>query len=64
MGDKQLSAVELAATVATKAHAHPLIFIKADKEAYHGKVVEIIDAVKKAGQVKYRLPSNRKGNNE
>lgn len=55
MGNKVISITDLTATVATKAHNSPLIFIKADKHSQHGKVVEVIDAVKRAGAGKISL---------
>ena len=61
VGDKAVSVGELAATVATKVHTHPLIFIKADKDAHHGKVVEVIDAVKRAGAGKISIAVEPKG---
>ena len=61
LGDKVISLGDLAATVATKAHNSPLIFIKADKDSQHGKVVEVIDAVKRAGASKISLAVDPKG---
>ena len=61
LGDKLISLGDLTATVATKAHTHPLIFIKADKNSQHGKVVEVIDAVKRAGASKISLAVDPKG---
>ena len=61
LGDKVISLGDLAATVATKAHNSPLIFIKADKHSQHGKVVEVIDAVKRAGAGKISLAVEPKG---
>ena len=61
VGDKMLSVAELAATVATKVHSHPLVFIKADKNTQHGRVVEVIDAVKKAGAEKISIAVEPKG---
>jgi biopolymer transport protein ExbD len=61
VGDKQLSVGELAATVATKVHTHPLVFIRADKDVHHGRVVEVIDAVKRAGADKISIAVDPKG---
>ncbi len=61
VGDKVLSVGELAATVAAKSHTNPLIFIKADKEARHGKIVEVMDAVKRAGAAKIAVAVDPKG---
>ena len=61
VGDKMLSVGELAATVATKVHSHPLVFIKADKNTQHGRVVEVIDAVKRAGAAKISIAVDPKG---
>ena len=61
LGDKLISLGDLAASVATKAHNSPLIFIKADKHSQHGKVVEVIDAVKRAGASKISLAVEPKG---
>ena len=61
LGDKLISIGDLAATVAAKAHNSPLIFIKADKHSQHGKVVEVIDAVKRAGAGKISLAVEPKG---
>ena len=61
VGSKRLTAGELAAMVAAKAHSQPLIFIKADKDTQHGKVVEVIDAVKKAGAAKISIAVDPKG---
>lgn len=61
VGGRQLSVAELAATVAAKLHNQPLVFIKADKDVQHGKVVEIIDAVKKAGAAKISIAVEPKG---
>ncbi|MBP2667229.1 MAG: exbD 3 [Firmicutes bacterium] len=61
VGDQQVSVGELAATVAAKVHSHPLVFIKADKDSHHGKVVEVIDAVKRAGAGKISLAVDPKG---
>ena len=56
LGDKLVSLGELASIVAAKGSTPPLIFIKADKDTQHGKVVEVIDAVKKAGAAKISIP--------
>ena len=61
IGDRPVGVGELAATVAAKAHTHPLIFIKADKEAKHGRIVEVIDAVKRAGAAKIAVAVDPKG---
>lgn len=61
VGNKRLTVGELAVMVATKAHSQPLIFIKADKDTPHGKVVEVIDAVKKAGAAKISIAVDPKG---
>lgn len=61
LGEKRVSIGELAAMVATKIHSHPLVFIKADKDTQHGKVVEVIDAVKKAGAAKISIAVEPKG---
>ena len=61
LGDKLISLNELAADVATKIHTHPLIFIKADKDTPHGKVVEVIDTVKRAGAAKISIAVDPKG---
>ena len=55
VGGQAVSLAELAKDVATKAHSQPLVFINADKEAQHGKVVEVIDAVKRAGAAKISI---------
>lgn len=61
LGDKLISLSDLTATVATKAHKSPMVFIKADKHSQHGKVVEVIDAVKRAGAGKISLAVDPKG---
>ena len=61
VGDQAVSISELAEAVAVKAHSHPLVFINADKDAQHGKVVEIIDAVKRAGAAKISIAVEPKG---
>ena len=61
LGDRQVSMEELAASVATKVHTYPLVFIKADKDARHGTIVEVIDAVKRAGAAKISIAVEPKG---
>lgn len=61
VGDKRLTAGELTAMVAARATAQPLVFIKADKDTQHGKVVAVIDAVKKAGAAKISIAVDPKG---
>ena len=61
VGDQVVSVSELAATVALKAQSHPLVFINADKDAHHGKVVEVIDAVKRAGAAQISIAVEPKG---
>lgn len=55
LGDRQVSLGELASAVALKVATHPLVFIKADKDTQHGKVVEVIDTVKRAGAAKISI---------
>ena len=52
---------ELAAAVAAKSHTAPLIFIKADKETRHGRIVKVMDAVKRAGAAKIAVAVEPKG---
>ena len=61
VGDQRVSVGELAATVATKVHSHPLVFINADKDAHHGKIVEVIDAVIRAGAANISIAVDPKG---
>jgi len=61
VGERVVSVGELAATVAAKSHTSPLIFIKADKETKHGRIVEIMDAVKRAGAAKIAVAVDPKG---
>ena len=56
-----LATAALAATVAAKSHTAPLIFIKADKETRHGRIVEVMDAVKRAGAAKIAVAVEPKG---
>ena len=61
LGEKPVSVGELAAAVAAKSHTAPLIFIKADKETRHGRIVEVMDAVKRAGAAKIAVAVEPKG---
>lgn len=61
VGDKQVTVGELAGTVAVKSHTHPVVLIKADKEARHGRIVEVMDAVKRAGAAKIAVAVDPKG---
>jgi biopolymer transport protein ExbD len=61
LGEKPVSVAELATAVAAKSHTGPLIFIKADKDARHGRIVEVMDAVKRAGAAKIAVAVEPKG---
>ncbi len=51
---------ELIALVSAHRQNQPIIFIKADKETLHGRVVEVIDSVKKAGAGKISIAVEQK----
>lgn len=55
VGDRAISLQELTALVAAKNHVQPVIFIKADKDTSHGRVVEVIDSVKKGGAARISI---------
>jgi biopolymer transport protein ExbD len=60
IGEKVISMNELIALVSAHRQNQPIIFIKADKETLHGRVVEVIDSVKKAGAGKISIAVEQK----
>jgi len=55
IGDRIVTLGELASFVAAQAGRQPSVYIKADKEAKHGLVVEVMDTVRKAGGVRIAI---------
>lgn len=60
IGEKVISINELISLVSASRQNQPIIFIKADKETPHGRVVEVIDSVKKAGAGKISIAVEQK----
>lgn len=60
IGEKVVSMNELIALVSARRQNQPIVFIKADKATSHGRVVEVIDSVKKAGAGKISIAVEQK----
>ncbi len=55
VADRTVTLGDLAAFVATQAHRRPSVYIKADRETSHGRVVEVMDTVRRAGGTKIAI---------
>lgn len=61
VADRPVTLGELAAVAAAQAQRQPTVYIKADKEVAHGRVVEVMDTVRKAGVAKISVAVEPKG---
>lgn len=61
IGDKILSLGELSNLLRAAAANQPVVYIKADKEVKHGRVVEIMDEAHQAGISKVSIAIETKG---
>lgn len=52
---------QLATSVASQAQQQPTAYIKADKDVSHGRVIEVMDTVRKAGVPKLSVAVETKG---
>lgn len=49
VGDKMVSMEEMRAILANQASRQPLVYLQADKDVAHGRVVEVMDIIRRVG---------------